>query len=98
MVEKRHPLSEKEFILALEKVPGVRVDGDVIHGIRLATEAEVQERKDNTEVIRLIICDACRADDRSCSSRCTLIFNRAPEKIARIIPLGTHLNARPVKK
>ncbi len=63
-------LSMDEFIERLKQIPGIKVEGGIIKGIRLLTPSEQQERKENAEVIRQIICKACGADERSCGSVC----------------------------
>ena len=58
-------MSEAEFLKEVSEYEGIEIDGEVIKGIRLLTDPERAERKQNTDTIRFAICDACGADDRS---------------------------------
>ena len=89
-------MSEAEFLKEVSEYEGIGIDGEVIKGIRLLTDPERAERKQNTDTIRFAICDACGADDRSCSSSCTLMRNRLAERIAAMCPVG--INLRAIKK
>ena len=89
-------LSEKEFFDQLEKIPGVSIEGEIVHGIRLLTPDEQKERKDNAELIKIEICKACVAvADGCCKPDCYITRNRADKRIAAMIPVGTKLRRLP---
>ena len=86
-------MSEAEFLKELSKYEGIEVNGEVVKGIRLLTDAERAERIQNTDTIRFAICEACGADDRDCSASCTLMRRRLAERIAAMCPVGVNLRA-----
>ena len=89
-------LTEKEFFNQLEKIPGVAIEGEIVHGIRVLTPDEQKERKDNAELIKMEICKACAAvADGVCEPNCFMARNRADKRIAAMIPLGTKLRKLP---
>jgi len=45
-------LNEKEFFEQLAKVPGVRIEGNKVYGIRFLTPEEQKIRNNNEELIR----------------------------------------------
>ena len=83
-------LNEKEFFEALKRIPGVRVEGDKVIGIRLKTEEGRRIYQENVRDIWRLICTAC-GDDRSCSSNCLLRKNRLANHIAASLPPSVRL-------
>ena len=84
-------LSLDEFIKELKQLPGIKIEGGFIKGIRLLTPSEQQERKGNAKVIRQIICKACGSDERNCGTNCMMMKNRAHWEIASRLPVGVKL-------
>lgn len=84
-------INETEFLRRLSEYEGIEIQGDIIQGIRLLTDAERAQRIQNSDTIRFAICDVCGADERSCSSNCALIKGRLAERIAAMCPLDANL-------
>ena len=84
-------MNDKEFENALSGFPGVSIEGNIVRGIRLLNAQEKQERADNAEIIRKLICRCCGADERSCGSKCALANNYLHKRLAAMIPPGIKL-------
>jgi hypothetical protein len=84
-------LTEEEFMNKIAQIQGASIEGDMVHGIRLLTAKERDERSNNAEVIKKVICICCGADERECSSKCALMHNRLHKRLAAMIPPGTKL-------
>jgi hypothetical protein len=84
-------LSEEEFYKRLSLIPGIRIEGDTVYGVRLITESERKIRHANAQRVGLAVCSACGADERSCSGSCLLFKNNLAMNIARMVPEGVSL-------